>query len=399
VLTWKESLNYVFKGGNLAFCMIIVIHYSEIGTKGKNRGLFENALVSNIKRALGGAVQGVYRRYGLVFCDGFSGNVEDTKKILEKIPGIANFAFGEKIELEYEAIVDRVLKYTASKNFESFKISCRRSNKNFPKNSEEIHVDLGSMIVEGQGKKVDLVNPELEVFLEIGEKESFLYSAKSAGIGGLPSGVSARVLASLSGGIDSPVAAYMMMRRGCKVSFVHFFNKTALGEASLDKVKELVKILGKIQLEGRLYVVNFGDLQKEIITKVPAEYRMIVYRRYMMRILDKIGELEDVKGIVTGDNVGQVASQTLENLDLIWGASNQGIYAPLIGINKEEIIKMARFIETYRTSVLPYEDCCSFMIAKHPETMGERGKVEKFEKEIDDSLIEKAVTESYFSKN
>ena len=371
---------------------VVVIHYSEIGTKGKNRSFFENRLVRNIQKALGERVDGVYKRYGVIICD-YVGGIEEISNILKMVPGIANFSFGQKVDLDYGKIKDGAIRILQGNDFGSFRVTCKRSNKNFFKKSDEINIEIGELIREKFGKKVDLDNPNLELFIEIGEKEAFLYCEKFKGLGGLPIGVSGKIITSLSGGIDSPVAAYLMMRRGCNVVPVHFYNNTVSGEATLNKIEKIVKVLGKIQSGIKLYIVRFEKLQKEIIKNVPADKRMIIYRRYMMKILNEIALKESAKGIVTGDSVGQVASQTLENLDLIFKESKVNVFSPLISMNKEEIIEIARKIKTYDFSILPYDDCCSFMIAKHPETKGKLEEIERSEGEIDNSLVEEAVEE------
>jgi thiamine biosynthesis protein ThiI len=271
------------------------------------------------------------------------------------------------------------------KEFGSFSIRARRSNKNFELTSKELEERTGKIVVDKLDKKVDLSNPDLEIFIDIGEKEVFVYTDKVRGIGGLPEGISGKVLVSLSGGLDSPVAAYLIKKRGCSCKYVHFYHD---GQ-SVEKAKELV---GK--LNGKLILVNFKDIQNEIIKNVKAEDRMIVYRRYMMRILNKIALKEKCLGIVTGDSVGQVASQTLENIGLIHGASDLPVLSPLIGMNKEEIIEIAHKICTFEISIKEGEDCCSFMIAEHPTTRGDLSRILDSEKGIDDGLVDKAVEET-----
>ncbi len=376
----------------------IIVHYSEIGTKGKNRGYFENLLINNIKKAIGN--NSIYKRYGYVI-----GNIsknEEIRQKLSKIPGIANFSFAIKEKLDLELIKKTALEIAKANKFKNFKINAKRSNKRFSKSSAGINEEIGECIKNKLNKEVNLKNPELEIFIEIGEKEAFLYTEKFDGIGGLPVGASGNVIISLSGGIDSPVAAYSMMKRGCRAIFVHIFNKTINNEASLDKIERIAKILNEMQHSSKLYIVPFEELQKEIIENVPARLRMIVYRRHMMQILNKIADKENAKAIATGDNLGQVASQTIENLNLIWDKSDKIVLNPLIGMNKGEIIEIAKKIGTYEISILPYNDCCSFMIAKHPETKGKKEEIEKFEKNIDKELAGKAAENSkiirYFQK-
>jgi len=371
---------------------VIIIHYSEIGTKGKNRAFFEKRLAENVRNSLGDSK--VYRRYGRIVAEL---NIKDRTEIvdkLSKIPGIANFAFGFKAKLDFKDMEDVVLSNLKDKKFETFKINARRSNKRFKMNSKEINEQLGGSVIDKFNKKVKLKNPDLEIFVSVGESEVFIYFEKNKGIGGLPVGVSGNVISSLSGGIDSPVSSFMMMKRGCKVVFAHVYNKTVEGAASLQKIDSIVNTLSKFQGKTKLYIIPFEDLQKDIIKKIPADKRMIVYRRFMNRIFNEIAKEEKCKALITGDSVGQVASQTLENLTIIREASKLPVLSPLIGLNKDEIIESAQKIGTYESSIIPYDDCCSFMIALRPETKGKLSEIEKLEKEIDFSLIDEAVKNS-----
>lgn len=387
----------------------IVIHYSEIGTKGGNRAFFENKLIENLKKALGKRAGRVYRRYGRIICElagkGRSAGKEETgeireiEKILSLMPGVASFSFAAKAGLEMDDIKEKAREQLEREAFNVFKVAAKRSNKDFPKTSPEINTEVGKYLEERLGKKADYTKAEKTVFIEIGEKEAFVYSRKVHGIGGLPTGVSGKVMCSLSGGIDSPVAGFLLMKRGCKVVFVHIHNKTQTSGA-LGKIEELVKRLSEIQLGGRLYIVPFEKIQKEIILKVPSQERMIVYRRFMMRIINELAREEKAKGIVTGDSVGQVASQTLDNLRCIYEAVRLPIFSPLIGMNKEEIVNLGKKIGTYEISIQPYPDCCSFMIAQHPETKGQLDKIREREegleiKELVKEVIEKAEVKDF----
>ncbi|MBR9683913.1 tRNA 4-thiouridine(8) synthase ThiI [Candidatus Woesearchaeota archaeon] len=370
----------------------IIIHYSEIGTKGNNRDFFEKKLVENIKKSLGDVVSKVYRRYGrIIGVLQKKIEVSEVVEVLDKLPGISNFSFALKSKLDIKDIKKKAVEVLREQEFTSFKAETKRSNKDFPLTSPEVNGEVGGAVIEELGKKVDVKNPEMRVFIEIGEKEAFVYSYKYSGVGGLPVGTAGKVISSLSGGIDSPVASFLLMKRGCKVIFVHILNKTQ-ARGALTKVEELVEQLTKIQLNSKLYIVPFEKIQKEIIMKVPSKLRMIVYRRFMMQIINQIVKMEGAKGIVTGDSVGQVASQTLENINCIYDAASWPVFAPLIGTNKEEIVNLAKQIGTYELSIQPYPDCCSFMIAKHPETKGNLKVVQEVEAAIEDA--EKLIAES-----
>lgn len=372
---------------------VVVIHYGEIGIKGKNREFFEKKLIENVKKALGKNAKMVYRRYGRIVAE-----VESFKKarrVFEKIPGIEYFSHAERVENDIEKIKKKALEVLEGKNFETFKIETKRSYKQFPLTSLEVNRIIGEIVVNSLGKKVSLKNPDITVYIEICEKESFIYTEKFPGIGGLPVTTSGKVICLLSGGIDSAVASFLMMKRGCKVIFVHFFNRTLNTEATLSKIKSIVKKLTEFQLSSKLYLVPFEEIQTEIIKNVPSKYRMIIYRRFMTRIANMIAERENAKAIVTGDNLAQVASQTLDNLSRIYEISSIPIIAPLIGINKSEIIELAKKIGTYEISILPYQDCCSFMIAPHPATHCKKEEIEEFEKSFSiDKLTENALKKS-----
>lgn len=380
---------------------VIVIHYSEIGLKGKNRDFFEQALMKNLRKLLGENVKKVYRRYGRIVSElSEKFDAEKVKNTLSLTPGVSNFAFAKKVVLDTEKIKKASIELLKQKKFETFKIEASRSNKKFSLTSRQINEIVGETVVEGLGKGVDLKNPDLTVYIEICEKEAFTYTEKYHGIGGLPVGTSGKVIASLSGGIDSPIASFLMMKRGCNIVFVHIFNKTMAGRSVLKKIYKIVDRLSKIQLGAKLYIVPFEKIQKEIIAKVPAKYRMIVYRRFMMKILNEIAKKEGAKAIVTGDNLGQVASQTLENLTCIYEAADLPVLAPLIGMNKGETIAIAKKIGTYEYSIIPYPDCCSFIIAKHPETKARLKDVLEMEKKIENpSKLTKESVEKSEVKN
>lgn len=373
----------------------LIIHYSEIGTKGKNRQFFEKRLIRNLELSLGKQVDKVYRRYGRIVCDlPAKAGEEVIVRRLERLPGIANFSFARKSGLGMNEIKKVSLEILIGRPFKTFRVSAKRSYKDFGRTSKEVNEKVGEFIVKETRKKVELKKPDLELFIEIGEKEAFLFIKKYRGIGGLPVGSSGKVVCSLSGGIDSPVAGFLMMKRGCKVVFIHICNRTLAKEGVMGKLEDIVNELNGIQLGSRLHVVPFEKIQKQIIMDVPAKCRMIVYRRFMMRIINRIAEKEKAMGIVTGDNVGQVASQTLENLNCIHKASEKPVFSPLIGMNKEEIIRLAKKTGTYEYSILPYPDCCSYMIAKHPETRGSIREIERIEESIKDKerLVKECVS-------
>jgi thiamine biosynthesis protein ThiI len=364
----------------------IVIHYGEIALKGKNRRHFEDALLRHVRDALGDMVLDVRKRQGRLVCRPADAvDPQQVCAILRCIPGIVNFSLGHSAPKDVDAIGGRAVNLLKDRDFTTFGVKTKRTDKAFPLKSEEISRRVGAAILRGlEGKQVDLRAPDLWLYIEITGKEATLFTDKMSGPGGLPVGSSGRVMVSLSGGIDSPVAAYMLMKRGCQVVFGHIRNETQFESGVSDKIEKLVEVLTRYQLHSTLYQVPFGELQRHIIAFVPADHRMIIYRRCMMRILNRLASQEGAKAIVTGDAVGQVASQTLDNLQCIQKASKLPVLSPLVGMNKDEIITIARHIETFEHSIQPYPDCCSFMIAAHPETRGVLEVVERLEKNITD---------------
>jgi len=379
----------------------IIVHYNEIGIKGKNRNKFENQLMDNIRCVLKGLITKVYKRYGLIVIP-YSGNELDIKEKLELLPGIANFSFAICSKVDLIAIQENALKYVVAQEDPTFKIKTRRSNKQFPLKSPELNKIIGQFVESNSNKTANMHTPDILLRIEIGEKEVFFYNNKHKGVGGLPIGSGAKVVCSLSGGIDSPISAFQLMKRGCEVVFVHIYNNTLVKGQIINKIKKLVKQLTKIQLKSKLYIVPFSEIQNEIIANIPSQYRMIVYRRYMLKLINQIAIKEKAKAIVTGDSVGQVASQTIENITCIWNASQLPVLAPLISFNKDEIIEVAKKIGTYELSIEPYPDCCSFMIAKHPETKANLSKILELETSIsssvDDNLTKKIIEKAEIFK-
>ncbi|MBI2971887.1 MAG: tRNA 4-thiouridine(8) synthase ThiI [Candidatus Aenigmarchaeota archaeon] len=355
----------------------VIVHYAEIGLKGKNRGYFEKVLVNNIRRAVKEKIE---RRFGsiIVILDKSSaaGKIQEA---LACTPGIAHFSFAVEARLTLAGIKRTSLMLARRSRAKSFRITASRSDKRFPYTSRQVNELIGAHVKEKTGMSVDLENPQMTVFIEIGSKEAFAYTEKIPGIGGLPVGSSGTLVSLMSGGIDSPVSSFLMMKRGCKMVFVHFHNYDLLLD---EKIPKLVEELALYQGKSKLYVVPFKKLQEKIIEKIEPRYRFLIYRRFMLRIAACILEKEKAKGFVTGDSVGQVASQTLENLNVIYSASEHPVFAPLAGMNKEEITALAKHIGTYETSIMPYSDCCTYMTAKHPATKADKKEVARMERKL-----------------
>jgi len=372
--------------------MFLLIHYHEIALKKGNRRFFVDKLCENVRFALKDAggikdikIEKLPGRLLLQLNEVEPHSIE----VLEKIPGIANFLpvfeTGDLGSLKKKLVTE-----LKTKKFGSFRISTQRGDKNFLKTSEEINREIGAFVQEETGAKVDLENPEFTVFIEMVVKRIFFGFKKFQGTGGLPVGSSGKVVSLLSGGIDSPVASFMMMKRGCKVVFVHFHAFPYLDNSSQEKAKELVSLLSKHQGRSKLYTVSFGDIQKEIVLKSPEQYRVIIYRRLMMRIAEEIARKEKAGALVTGESLGQVASQTLENISVIEKAIGLSVLRPLVGLCKEEIIKTARKISTYEISIRSDQDCCQLFMPKHPATKSDIKIIEEVESKIDiNRLIDK----------
>lgn len=367
---------------------VFVVHYHEIALKKGNRRLFENKLIDNIRNSLAEIEEvKIEKLPGRLLLSNYGSSTSIVKERLSKVSGIANFIPGFVVD-NLEGLRKILLDKLKKKEFESFRILTKRGDKDFPKTSEEINREIGSLVQEKTGKKVDLENPEFTVYVEIVNNKVYCGFEKIQGIGGLPAGSSGKVLSLLSGGIDSPVSSFMMMTRGCQVDFIHFHSFPYLDRSSQEKTIELAKKLNQYQSGSKLYMVPFGDIQKEIVLKVSEKYRVVIYRRLMMKISNKIAEKEGLKALVTGESLGQVASQTLENMSVVNEASSLLILRPLVGMNKEEIISVARKIDTYDISIVPDQDCCQLFTPKHPATKSEIKSITQAESKLDcDKLV------------
>ena len=367
----------------------VVVHYDEIGLKGKNKGYFEKLLMGNIVVKLKDVKHKIVRESGQLTI--FFREKADYKvvcDVLSRIPGIAYFSFARKCSLDIDELKEESVKILSGLEFSSFKIDARRHNKDYKLKSSEINAVLGEAVINALGKKVKLDSPDVALKVEISHKGAYLSCASIAGVGGLPVNSRQRVVALLSGGFDSPVAAFMMMKRGCEVILVHFRNSNQMAPFVEDKISDLAKQLSKYQMRTALYIVPFEDLQKEIIMKAPAEVRMLVYRRFMIRIASGIAESCKARFLVMGDSLSQVSSQTIENLEATYKVSSKHIFSPLIGMNKREIMSVAERIGTHDISSRPYGDCCSYFLPKHPVLRADSKILDRIESEFD---IEKLV--------
>ncbi|MDE3154822.1 MAG: tRNA 4-thiouridine(8) synthase ThiI, partial [Acidobacteriota bacterium] len=264
----------------------------------------------------------------------------------------------------------------------SFRVSARRADKRFPLPSPQIEREVGGRIKSARGWHVDLEHPELTIHVEMLSDEAFYYFGKEPGAGGMPAGVSGRVACLLSGGIDSPVAAFRMMRRGCSVQLVHFHSYPILSRASQEKVREIAALLTQYQLRTTLQLVAFGDIQRQVVLSAPPALRVVLYRRLMLRIAEELARRGRARALVTGEVIGQVASQTLENLSVIAAVTTMPVFRPLIGMDKDEISAEAERIGTYPISIIPDQDCCQLFTPKHPATKARFRDVEHAEQDL-----------------
>jgi thiamine biosynthesis protein ThiI len=375
----------------------VVVHYAELALKGRNRPWFINTLVRTIREAL--ADQDVVRVQPLMGRIGIQlGPRADWQAIRERLahlPGIGNFSRATHTTADVEAIGAGVIEGLATTpltKVASFRISARRADKRFPMPSPEIERVIGRKVQDATGWKVDLSHPELTIHVEVLSKDAFFFFGKEPGPGGLPVGTSGRVMSLLSGGIDSPVASWRMIRRGCRAHFVHFHSHPILSRTSQDKARELVQQLTRHQLRSRLYLIPFAPLQQRVVVTVPPALRVVVYRRLMVRIAQRLARHTGAHALVTGDVVGQVASQTIDNLSVIDEAATMPILRPLVGFDKEEITIEAQRLGTYGISVVPDEDCCRLFTPQYPATRASLASVQAAEAELDiDALVGAAI--------
>ena len=375
----------------------IVIHYQEIALKGKNRPWFISRLVRNIRGVLKGldvpAVRGLMGRIEVVL--GPTTDRAEVENRLRRVFGIANFSHARRTSLDLDAIAAAMLEDLGERSCSSFRVSARRADKRFPLTSPQIEREVGGRIKEARGWTVNLGAPELTIHLELLTNEAFYFFAKDRGAGGLPTGTAGKVVCLLSGGIDSPVAAHRMMKRGCAVTFVHFHSYPILSRASQEKARELVTLLTRWQHRSRLHMVAFGDIQQQVVLTVPGPMRVVVYRRLMLRIAERIARARHAQALVTGEVVGQVASQTLENLAVIGEVATLPVFRPLIGMDKDEITAEAMTIDTYPVSIIPDQDCCTLFTPRNPLTRARLADIEAAEAALPvDDLVERAVRDA-----
>lgn len=379
---------------------VVLLKYGEISLKGLNRPVFERKLLSNITKAISPFGKfSVKRSQSTVYVEPVSDDADMEKAIerLSKIFGIVNICPAVKCEKSIEAIEKATL--DALKEIETdgktFKVEAKREDKQFPMNSPQICRHMGAVILKNtEGLMVDVHNPDILVQIEI-RKDAFIFTQKISGAGGMPVGTAGKATLLLSGGIDSPVAGWMISKRGAELEAVHFHSHPYTSDRAKEKVMDLAKIISVYTGEIKLHIVPFTEIQLDIIEKCPKEYLTIIMRRLMMQIAEKISAESGCKALITGESIGQVASQTMESLAVTDNAVDMPVFRPCIGMDKEEIVTISKKIDTYETSILPYEDCCTIFVPKHPKTKPSIAEIEEAEKLLTDpeGMMSKAIAE------
>ena len=370
------------------------VHYAEVGLKGKNRVFFEKRLVNNIKLSLRGTGYAeVERLHDRILVHlGQGANTTEVKRRLRQVMGIAHFELACRTERDITAIKAAALRQIQEVCYESLKVETRRTDKTFPLTSPQVSSEVGGYLVKETGTRADMHNPDVVCWVKITHNAAYISTEKISGMGGLPVGVSGKVLVMLSGGIDSPVAAWQMMKRGAKAVFIHFYSYPYTDKASLEKVIELAEILAVSNYRSTVYLVPFAELQQVIVSATPTPFRVLLYRRMMTRIAERVAAMENAEALVTGESLAQVASQTLTNLRTIEAIADIPILRPLIGEDKAEIIEKAQRIGTFDVSTRPHQDCCSLFVPKHPATRASLTDLAHAESGLDiEALVEKAL--------
>ena len=379
-----------------------LVKYAEIGTKGKNRYKFEDILCKRIRSRLKplGQVE-VRRDYGRIFVDAKSDyDYDEAVKRMCQIFGITGICPVYTVEDPTPERIDEVVAQYFEDEYEdhdfSFKVRVRRNNKEFPVPSMEMDARLGGILLdkyEEEGLRVDVHDPDVMVYVEI-RKIAFIYSRILPGPGGLPVGTNGRAISLLSGGIDSPVATYMIAKRGVEMQAVYFHSPPYTSERALEKVQDLGRIVSHYAGPIKLHIVNFTELQLAIYDNCPHDELTIIMKRYMFKVAEELAKREEADCIVTGESIGQVSSQTVFSLGVIDRAVECPVYRPCIGLDKQEIVDISEKIGTYETSIQPYEDCCTIFVAKHPVTKPTLEQIEKSEKKLEgiiEPIYEKAI--------
>ncbi|WP_455538873.1 tRNA uracil 4-sulfurtransferase ThiI [Terrisporobacter sp.] len=384
----------------------IIVKYGEIGIKGKNRYIFENKLIKNIKNMLKPIDKfNVYKEYGRVYVDLGDYEYDEVCEEVKKVFGVVGVCPAikvlrnneEDVEVAYNKLKETaliVLEEKIESGAKTFKVESRRGDKSFRLTSQDMSIDIGGYLLSNAGDKikVDINKPEVKIKCELRENNIVVYSDTVPGYGGLPIGTNGKAMSLLSGGIDSPVATWMVAKRGMEVEAIHFHTYPFTSEKSQEKVKDLARILSKYVGKLRLHKVNILEIQKAIGLNCRDEEMTIISRRFMMQIAERVGKQRNCDALITGESIGQVASQTIQGLTCTNAAVSLPVFRPLIAMDKSEIIDIAKKIDTFETSIIPEEDCCSVFAPKKPVTKPRLERIEDSEKALDvEKLIEDAI--------
>lgn len=369
--------------------LLLVKYAPEIFLKGLNKGKFERKLIDNIKSVLKDLKYDFVNDTGRWFLE-FE-DIEEGLRRVKRVFGVSEVCIVTEVEADMEEIKKQALKEAADIKADTFKVETNRANKSFPGTSIDISREVGAYILmNSEELKVDVNNPKGVVNIEIREK-AYVYSKRVKAVGGMPYGTNGSTMLMLSGGIDSPVAGYMMARRGVQLNCVYFHSHPYTSERAKEKVKDLANILKSYTGDVKLYVAPFTEIQMQIIEKCREDELTIIMRRFMMRVACRLAELKEINSVTTGESIGQVASQTMEGLVVSNDVADRPVFRPLIAMDKVDIMDKAREIDTYETSILPYEDCCTIFVPKHPKTKPRLEEIRKSESVLD---IEKLVEDS-----
>ncbi len=372
---------------------VILIRYSEIHLKGNNRGFFENALINNIRHSLADKKYKLVKQSGRYVISEFEESEADSiVETVRNVFGVYSVSLADEVKSDYEEIKKSALAIAPESG--TFKVVCNRADKRFPLNSMQLASSIGGDLLENNGKlSVDLHKPQHLVNIDVRENgKTFVFTNSIKGVNGMPVGTGGKGVLLLSGGIDSPAACYMMAKRGMSIRAIHFHSYPFTSLQAKEKVLTLAKILKKYTLHMTVDVVSFTEIQTAIHEKCPEEFMITIMRRFMMRIAERLAKKYGCGAIITGESLGQVASQTLESITSTNAVATLPVLRPLIGFDKDEIIEIAKRIDTFETSILPYEDCCTIFLPKNPVTKPRLDVVKRVESVLDiDALVEQAL--------
>lgn len=374
----------------------ILIRYGELSLKGKNRNTFIKQLYDNVRKALKSfSTLEFERQHDRMYIYLHDENAQDVSNTLSKIFGISSFSLALKVESDMDAIINGCLHTLDLDVPKTFKVAARRSDKMFPVISDQINRQVATAILKNSDWKVNVKQPDVKIVIEVHSDATYIMTDRVQGAGGYPVGVGGKAMVLLSGGIDSPVAAYLMMKRGVRIECIHYASPPYTSQNAQDKVMELARLVSGYQGDILVHVVPFTNLQLEIYKHADESYAITLMRRMMMRIATKLAQKRRALAIATGESVGQVASQTLESMQAINAVTLTPIIRPVVCMDKVEIIDLAKKIGTYDTSILPYEDCCTIFTPKAPVTKPRIDRCEKYEALFDfESLVDQCVEQT-----